>query len=78
MLTVKCALEEEIKQMTKDSSVEYRQQRTNWSIVKIEYFIQCIGFKQKFDIPPGALNLDSILIQHSQIRAQFHFPVIIK
>jgi hypothetical protein len=40
MLTVKCALEEEIKQMTKDSSLEYRQQRTNWSIAKIEYFGQ--------------------------------------
>ncbi len=55
MLTVKCALEEELKQMTKDISLEYRQQRTNWPIAKIEYFRQCVGFKQKFEIPPGAL-----------------------
>ena len=55
MLTVKCAMEEEINQMTKDSSLEYRQQRIHWSIAKIEYFRQCVGFQQKFEIPPGAL-----------------------
>lgn len=54
MLTVKCALKEELKQMVTDNSSEYRQQQTDWFLAKIEYFRQCIGFKQKFDIPPGA------------------------
>lgn len=53
MLTVKCAMEEEIKQMTKDNSLEYRQQKTNWSIAKIEYFRQCIGFNKNLTSLPG-------------------------
>ncbi len=56
---MKCAVEEESKQMTKDDSLEYRQQQTNWSIAKIEYFTQYVGFQQKFCIPLAAfLNLN--------------------
>jgi len=66
MLTVKCALEEEIKQKAKDISLEYRQQRTYWSIAKIEYFRLCVGFQQKFEIPPGALKLSVWNLRHIQ------------
>jgi hypothetical protein len=55
MFTVKCALEEELKQTIKDDSLKYHKQHTNWPRTKIGNFIQCIGVKQNFQPPVGAL-----------------------
>ncbi len=54
MFTVKCALEEELKQSVKDDSFEYHQRQTNWSEIRTGNFIKCAGFQQNFSLPTRA------------------------